>query len=109
MKLTRLRQTDAGSLVLTWNDGHEGPVSLRTLRDRCPCAGCSGETVLLRTYAPPPVDTSTPGRYALKGIQQIGNYALKVSWEDGHDLGLYTWEYLRTLCECDACLREHEQ
>ncbi len=34
---------------------------------------------------------------AITGIEPIGNYALKFSFDDGHDSGLYTWEYLQDL------------
>jgi DUF971 family protein len=88
---------------LGWDDGHSGPVSLRVLRDRCPCATCSGETVLLASYVPPPADTSTAGRYDLKGANPVGNYALQFRWGDGHGEGIYTWQGLRDLCECPAC------
>ena len=67
---------------MVWDDGHTGPVSLRRLRDACPCAGCMGETVLLRTFTPPPRDTSAPGRYELKGAVPVGNYALQFRWAD---------------------------
>lgn len=91
--------------MLTWDDGHEGPISLRALRDACPCAGCKGETVLFRTYVPPEADTSAPGRYVLKGAVPVGSYALKLIWGDGHEMGMYTWEHLRSLCECSECGR----
>jgi DUF971 family protein len=29
----------------------------------------------------------------------VGNYALKITWSDGHNSGLYTWPHLRRLCE----------
>lgn len=35
---------------------------------------------------------------ALTGVQPAGNYALKLIFDDGHDSGLYTWEYLYDLC-----------
>lgn len=34
----------------------------------------------------------------IKGVQPAGNYALKIIFDDGHDSGLYTWEYLHDLC-----------
>ena len=32
-----------------------------------------------------------------KGVEPAGNYALKISFDDGHDSGLYPWEYLHDL------------
>lgn len=31
------------------------------------------------------------------GIEPIGNYALKLSFSDGHNTGLYSWDYLYDL------------
>ena len=108
MNLRKLHQQSATQLLLEWDDGHAGPVSLQALRDHCPCAGCRGESVLLRSYVPPPPDKSTPGRYELKGAEAVGSYAIRFVWADGHDQGIYTWEILRSLCGCDQCLREQE-
>lgn len=33
----------------------------------------------------------------LQSIEPAGNYALKMCFDDGHDSGLYTWEYLNQL------------
>lgn len=103
MRLIRLKQNSPAETLLQWDDGHESPISLKTLRDHCPCAGCSGETMMFRSYVPPPAQTDTPGRYEMKSAIPVGNYALKFTWGDGHDLGIYTWEHLRSLCECEVC------
>ena len=36
-------------------------------------------------------------------IEPVGNYALRLVWFDGHGSGLYSYKYLRALCQCDAC------
>lgn len=59
--------------------------------------------MLFQSYAPAPADKGTPGRYELKGAEVIGNYAMRFSWGDGHQEGIYTWEHLRSLCECEIC------
>jgi DUF971 family protein len=33
----------------------------------------------------------------------VGKYALKFRWNDGHETGIYSWEYLRRVCECEDC------
>lgn len=35
----------------------------------------------------------------VNGIEPVGSYAIKIEFDDGHDSGLYTWEYLRNLGE----------
>ena len=105
MILKSLRQESPQKLLLQWDDGHVSPMTARTLRDHCPCAGCSGETILFQTYVPPEPDVSVPGRYEVRSVTSVGSYALKFVWGDNHDLGIYSWEYLRSLCECEECMK----
>ncbi|HUW26808.1 MAG TPA: DUF971 domain-containing protein [Gallionella sp.] len=35
----------------------------------------------------------------VREVSPIGSYAMKIVFDDGHDSGLYTWEYLRELGE----------
>ena len=109
MKPASIKKINERELSIIWDDGHNGRSSLKYLRDRCPCAGCQGETVLLRTYTPPEQNHDTPGRYEITGIQQVGSYAVQVSWKDGHTTGIYSWDYLRSLCECEMCAGTHRQ
>jgi DUF971 family protein len=34
---------------------------------------------------------------AIVAIEPVGNYAIKIVFDDGHDTGLFTWDYLRKL------------
>ncbi|AUM12233.1 gamma-butyrobetaine hydroxylase-like domain-containing protein [Ketobacter alkanivorans] len=34
----------------------------------------------------------------IRNLEQVGNYALKITFDDGHDSGLYSWGYLHKLC-----------
>lgn len=103
IKLSQNEQTKSEQLSLLWDDGHAGLISLRALREHCPCAGCKGETVLLKTYTPT-AQPEMPGKYKLVNAQQVGSYALGISWGDGHNTGIFTWEKLREICECGICL-----
>jgi len=41
-------------------------------------------------------------------IEPVGHYALKPSFSDGHDSGLYSWDFLQFLCENhEALWKEH--
>ncbi len=61
----------------------------------------------LRVYSPsaevrghgPGQETLQVGKrnVVLKEIEPAGSYALKLIFDDGHDSGLYTWEYLHEL------------
>jgi DUF971 family protein len=106
MRPTQIKQKSATELFVKWDDGHESVYTLQYLREECPCASCKGETVLLHSYSPVKLPVLTPGMYELKSIQQVGNYAIQVFWGDGHQTGIYSWEYLRGLCPCDQCKKD---
>jgi len=109
MKPVSIKKINERELSISWDDGHAGKSSFEHLRDYCPCASCQGETVLLRSYTPPPQDRDIPGRYEISGIQQVGSYAVQISWKDGHSTGIYSWEHLRSLCECEVCAGDGHQ
>jgi DUF971 family protein len=47
---------------------------------------------------------------AITAIEQTGNYAVKIRFSDGHDTGLYSWDWLYKLCHEQAALwQEYEQ
>jgi DUF971 family protein len=102
VKITRKSETE---LQIAWQDGHQSVFSHTLLRDICPCASCGGEQILFKRYQPAPQDRETPGRYELAGVQPVGAYALQFQWKDGHDTGLYSWDYLRSQCPCVECSR----
>ena len=35
----------------------------------------------------------------IKAVEPVGQYAIKLVFDDGHDSGLYSWKYLRELGE----------
>jgi len=44
-------------------------------------------------------ETLQTGKRAVQitGIEAVGNYAIKPSFDDGHDSGIYSWSYLHDL------------
>ena len=73
---------------------------------------------LLRVYSPSAeVKGHGPGQeilqtgkqqVAITAIRPVGNYALQLVFDDGHDTGLYSWDYLYQLCrERDALWRDY--
>ena len=97
MRPKQIKIIDKDKLSLTWNNDSLSIISLKYLRDECPCAGCKGETILFRTYRPPKPSVLSPDMYKIKSIDVVGDYAIKIIWKDGHDTGIYSWTYLKTL------------
>ena len=84
---------------VTWQDGHESVYPARELRLACPCAGCVDETTGdVRVSA-----TSIPTGVHPRQIRLVGRYAISLQWSDGHQTGIYAFDYLRRLCPCSAC------
>jgi DUF971 family protein len=100
-----LRKEGEDRLVIDWSDGHGSVYSWKHLRDNCPCAGCREE----RQRAPDPFriltakDLEPRPPLAPLAMPRVGRYAYKITWNDGHDTGLYTLETLRELCQCPQC------
>jgi DUF971 family protein len=36
-------------------------------------------------------------------VSPVGRYAISFRWNDGHQSGIYSWDYLRRSCQCDLC------
>jgi DUF971 family protein len=80
-------------LEISWADGHESVYPYEFLRWRCPCAECAGE--MGRPGRLRDVETLRPEQYQLQTIDQVGLYALRPTWIDGHDTGIYSFDRLR--------------
>lgn len=81
---------DNGRVIIKWDDGQRLQYPLDDLRNACPCAGCRG-------HSPGEVEPPRVSGIALKHIGEVGAYALRFSWSDGHDTGIYTWPYLEQI------------
>lgn len=83
-------------LAVQWNDGVETYFDLEFLRRACPCAACGGEPDVLGNIERPHV-TYNDESFQLTGFNIVGGYALQPRWGDGHETGLYTFQYLRRI------------
>ena len=84
-------------LAVKWNDDRESFILLKTLRDHCPCAHCSGEKDVFGTVYKGPGNNLGELAYRATNIEKIGHYALRIFWGDKHSDGLYTYNMLRKL------------
>ena len=105
----RVMKTEGTGVEIDWKDGHQSVWTFAWLRNACPCATChedrektgrlpgvakAKEQSLLTMYEAPvrPLE-----------VTPVGKYALKFKWSDGHESGIYSWEYLRRMCQCGPC------
>ncbi len=82
-------------LTITWGDGRDGYYSFAGLRAVCPCVLCQGG----HTNMGKPADKLLLRRAQddalnLEAVTPVGSYAVQFRWNDGHDSGIYTWDYL---------------
>jgi DUF971 family protein len=96
---TQIKKTDDIKLSIKWNDGVITEVTLQKLRDECPCVNCKGESVMFESYIPIKSPFKAVGFYEIEKIETIGNYAIQITWKDGHNLGIYSWDMLRDISE----------
>ncbi len=104
--------TGAG-VDVTWSDGHVSHYDFVYLRDLCPCALCDDERKKKAALAVPsgagavgavlPMFKPKP---KARAAVAVGNYAIQIEFTDGHSTGIYSFDYLRTICPCEACARE---
>ena len=90
-----IRQDGDASLSITWGDGHLCSYNAAVLRRACPCAQCVNEWTGQRVLKP----ESVPTELAIVDISIVGRYALNFRWSDRHETGIYSFRYLRELCE----------
>lgn len=94
-------------LAVQWNDNREDYFELEFLRRACPCAACGGEPDVMGNIARPDV-RYTAESFVLTGFNVIGGYALQPSWRDGHNTGLYSFQYLRRLSRSQKGAQRNE-
>ncbi|MBM3857816.1 MAG: DUF971 domain-containing protein [Verrucomicrobia bacterium] len=83
-------------LALAWSDGTEQFISLRALREACPCAVCEGEPDVMGNKAVLKKQLTVES-FVLKKYEFVGGYGIQFFWGDGHSTGIYSIGYLRKL------------
>lgn len=84
-------------LAIAWEDKSETYIALEKLRRACPCAYCSGETDVLGNVARGSQIPLQPAAFELRTLENVGTYAIRPSWGDGHSSGIYSFELLKKL------------
>jgi len=80
--------SDKRSLSVTFESGESFTLSAELLRVESPSAEVQGHGVGQKT---------TPAgkrRVRITGIEPVGNYAVRLVFDDGHDTGLFSWDIL---------------
>ena len=111
---------------ITWADNHSSHYDFAYLREECPCAMCNDErqkkaagqqkdAQLKKENASPaaapalssPLLPMYKPKLTAKAAHAVGNYALQIDFNDGHATGIFSFDFLRTICPCEECAREY--
>jgi DUF971 family protein len=90
-----IMQDGESRLRITWMDERECLYEAPALRRACPCAQCVNEWTGQRVLRPEAISNEL----TIADISIVGRYALSFRWSDGHETGIYSFRYLRELCE----------
>ena len=108
-KSVKVNVTTGTGMDIEWKDGHRSSYSFVFLRDACPCALCDEERG--KTHRKPgDAAKLAPGALPMfkptakpNTVEPVGKYAIRFHWNDGHELGIYSWQFLREVCPCAEC------
>jgi len=78
-------------LRVAFDDGKSFSLPAEYLRTQSPSAEVQGHSESQRQTV------GGKQMVAITGIEQVGNYAVKLLFDDGHDTGLFSWSYLHEL------------
>jgi len=92
---SEISQESNSLLRITWADGRVCDYQAANLRRACPCAQCVNEWTGQRTLQP----ESIADEVEINDLSIVGRYALNFRWSDNHETGIYSFQYLRDLCE----------
>lgn len=120
----KVHVSSGAGVDISWSDSHASHYDFAYLRENCPCAMCNderqkkeerqknderlkkenphGATPLLNSAALPMFKPKLRAQAA----HAVGNYALQIDFNDGHTTGIYSFDYLRTICPCEVCAHE---
>jgi DUF971 family protein len=78
-------------LRVTFDDGSSFALPAEYLRVESPSAEVQGHGPQQRQFVPGKQSVS------IIGIEPVGNYAVRLVFDDRHDTGIYSWDYLHAL------------
>jgi len=90
----KIKLNGKDSLTITWENDVVHNFPLTFLRNESPDAGNKGETILWKHYDPIPKEPDKPGKYEVRSIEMVGDYAINITWKDGYNYGIYSFDLL---------------
>ena len=105
----KVHVTTGAGVDITWSDAHSSHYDFAYLREHCPCATCREGHRKNESVTPekdiPALPMFKP-KITARAAAAVGTYAIQIEFTDGHTTGIYSFDHLREICPCDACVRE---
>lgn len=118
----KVHVSSGAGVDITWADEHVSHYDFAYLREQCPCAMCNDErqkkaasqekdaqlkaenpgAAAAAPFSSPLLPMFKPKMKA-NAAHPVGNYALQIDFNDGHATGIFSFDYLRTICPCPEC------
>lgn len=89
------------TLRASFDDGAVFDIAYGVLRRESPSAEVQGHGPGQKKAVP------HADKVVVTGAERVGRYAVRLTFDDGHDSGLYSWRYLRTLGEAGGTRPDH--
>ena len=90
---TQITEENDREISITWSDDAETSYNAAELRRNCPCASCvnewTGEKILN--------EAAIPEDLTISSTSVVGRYALNFHFSDGHDTGIFSFQFLKQL------------
>jgi len=106
----KIHVSSGAGVDIAWADRHTSHFDFVYLREHCPCATCNDQRAKKESLAESsPAFASSPAlpmfksRPRAQSAQAVGQYAIQISFSDGHSTGIYSYDLLRSICPCTEC------
>jgi DUF971 family protein len=90
---TEIRLKQGRTLAVSFEDGMSFDLSAEYLRVESPSAEVQGHSASQKILV------TGKQNVRIVAVEPVGNYAVRLRFDDGHNTGLFTWDYLRHLGE----------
>jgi DUF971 family protein len=84
---------EAKLLEIDFDDGRSFRLPAELLRVESPSAEVQGHSPTQKTIV------AGKKNVGIQGLEPVGTYAIRIRFDDGHDTGLYTWDWLYLIGE----------
>ena len=91
----KISVSENDDVVIEWDNSTVSEINKYLLRKSCPCALCEVE----REKNHHDYNMFRENKTTIVDIEVVGQHAIKLTWKDGHNTGMYEFQYLIDLAE----------